>query len=213
MDARTGGRLALDEGLRNMITGRLARHDRQAIPADSGLKRAAVALALAEHEWGGACVLLTERASGLRAHSGQWAFPGGRSDPGEMPWQTALREAEEEIGLALGAEAVLGELDDYPTRSGYAITPVVVWAGPSPALRLNPIEVASVHRVPLDHVVLDVFEFLPQEDTDRPIVRMALWGDHLYAPSAAMLYQFREVALAGRATRVADLDQPEFARR
>ena len=73
-------------------------------------------------------MLLTRRAAGLRAHRGQWALPGGRCDEGETPVEAALRELHEELGLELGPDDVLGLLDDYPTRSGYLITPVVVWA-------------------------------------------------------------------------------------
>ncbi len=216
MDVPVGieSRYLLGETLRRTVTERLSLHDRLTSPRNA-LKRAAVALVLTDAEDGrGAAVLLTVRMSRLRAHSGQWAFPGGRCDKGETPVEAALRETREEIGLVAGPQDVLGVLDDYPTRSGYLISPVVVWAGPTPDLRLNGEEVESVHRVPLDHVSQQhAFEFLAQPDCDRMIVRMALWGDHLYAPAAAMLYQFREVALAGRATRVIDLDQPEFARR
>src|SRR5580658_8443687 len=99
---------------------------------------------------GGIALLLTLRAAGLRAHRGQWALPGGRCDEGETPVTAALRELHEELGLALGPADVLGLLDDYPTRSGYLITPVVVWADTNAALAPNPAEVASVHRIPLD---------------------------------------------------------------
>lgn len=215
MPAGFDGSYSLGEPLRLRVARRLARREAIAHSEGGGLKRSAVALVISNADEGpGAAVLLTERTTRLKAHSGQWAFPGGRCDEGETPLATALREAREEIGLEAGPGDVLGLLDDYPTRSGYLITPVVVWAGPTPALQLNRHEVASVHRIPLDHVAGDgAFEFLPQADCDRMIVRMSLWGDHLYAPAAAMLYQFREVALAGRETRVADLDQPEFARR
>ena len=94
------------------------------------LKRAAVAIALVEADEadGGTALLLTRRAAGLRTHRGQWALPGGRCDEGETPVAAALRELHEELGLGLGPGDVLGLLDDYPTRSGYLITPVVVWA-------------------------------------------------------------------------------------
>src|SRR3984885_14925139 len=93
------------------------------------LKRAAVAITLVDSGAGhGTAMLLTLRAAGLRAHRGQWALPGGRCDQGETPVEAALRELHEELGLALAPDDVLGLLDDYPTRSGYLITPVVVWA-------------------------------------------------------------------------------------
>jgi 8-oxo-dGTP pyrophosphatase MutT (NUDIX family) len=106
--------------------------------ANGELKHAAVAIALAgSGEAAETSFLLTRRAAGLRSHRAQWALPGGRCDDGETPLEAALRELEEELGLTLSASAVLGLLDDYPTRSGYLITPVVVWteAGQSMAPR------------------------------------------------------------------------------
>ena len=89
------------------------------------------------------------RAAGLRRHGGQWACPGGRRDPGETPEAAALRELEEEIGLALPPEHVLGCLDDFPTRSGFVITPVVMWSDAPGAFAPDPTEVAEIHLVPL----------------------------------------------------------------
>lgn len=182
-------------------------------PAPATLKRAAVAIALVENGAadGGIALLLTLRAAGLRAHSNQWALPGGRCDPGETAAVTALREMHEELGLQLGPDSVLGELDDYPTRSGYLITPVVVWAGASSDLSPNPDEVASVHRIALSEIARDdAFNFISIPESDRLVVRYRHGGDHIHAPTAALIYQFREV-LAGRETRVADLEQPVFA--
>jgi 8-oxo-dGTP pyrophosphatase MutT (NUDIX family) len=176
------------------------------------LKRAAVALALtAAGEGDETAFLLTRRAAGLRAHRAQWALPGGRCDAGETQIQSALRELHEELGLELGEGAVLGLLDDYPTRSGYLITPVVVWAGGDGAIVPNPQEVASVHRVPLDIIEREKsFDFVAIPESARRVIRFH-WDERMiHAPTAAMIYQFREV-LAGRKTRVADLEQPVFA--
>ena len=96
--------------------------------------------------------MLTLRASGLRAHSNQWALPGGRCDRGESQAEAALRELHEELGVKLGEGDVLGLLDDYPTRSGYLITPVVAWAAGSATLTPNPDEVASAHRIALTDI-------------------------------------------------------------
>jgi len=178
-----------------------------------GLKPAAVALALvaADDGSGEAAFLLTRRAAALRAHAGQWALPGGRCDPGESFGQTAARELEEELGLSLGADAVLGLLDDYPTRSGYAITPVVAWLGGAAALRPNPLEVAEAYRIRLDSIAGDdivTFETIPE--SPRPVIRVNINEHRIHAPTAAMIYQLREL-VAGRITRVAHLEQPVFA--
>ena len=123
----------------------------------------------------------------------------------------ALRELHEELGLALSAADVLGVLDDYPTRSGYLVTPVVAWVAGAPALALNPHEVDSVHRIDLAAIEAeDAFDFVRIPESERQVVRLRLDGDFIHAPTAALIYQFREV-LAGRSTRVADLEQPVFA--
>ena len=76
-------------------------------------------------------LLITRRATGLRRHSGQWALPGGSREPGESVEETALRELREETGVVVAPDEVLGVLDDFATRSGFLITPVVVWGGPA----------------------------------------------------------------------------------
>lgn len=202
-----------DHATRRNIATRCAAFAR--LPASDpvpALKRAAVAIALTEAETsGGTAVLLTLRASGLRAHSNQWALPGGRCDEGETPAQAARRELHEELGLELGAADVLGLLDDYPTRSGYLITPVVLWAGTGAALSPNPEEVASVHRIALDSIEdADAFSFTTIPESPRRVIRFRHAGQFIHAPTAALIYQFREV-LAGRDTRVAELEQPVFA--
>ena len=176
------------------------------------LKRAAVAIVLVEAEAsGGTALLLTRRAAGLRAHRSQWALPGGRCDAGETRPQAALRELHEELGLELGASDVLGLLDDYPTRSGYLITPVVVWAAGNGVISPNPEEVASVHRIALDEIAAEnAFSFTTIPESTRRVIRFRHAGQFIHAPTAALIYQFREV-LAGRDTRVAELEQPVFA--
>ena len=203
-----------DEAFRDRVACRCAAFTHLgADDTGNALKRAAVAILLLETEDGSgeAAFLLTRRAKGLRGHSGQWALPGGRCDSGETTAQAALREIGEEVGLALDADAVLGTLDDYPTRSGYLITPVVVWAGLNPALHLNHEEVAFVHRVPLDEIAReDAVAFTTIPESPRRLVHMNINRTTVHAPTAALLYQFREL-LAGRTTRVADLEQPVFA--
>jgi 8-oxo-dGTP pyrophosphatase MutT (NUDIX family) len=159
-----------------------------------------------------AAFLLTRRAAGLRAHPGQWALPGGRLDGDEDPASAARREVAEELGLRIGAEQVLGVLDDFPTRSGYAMTPVVLWGPGSGVIDANPDEVESVRVVPLaqlDHPESPSFERIPE--SEAPIIRMRLSDRWINAPTAAILYQFREVMLHGRPTRVAHYEQPVWA--
>jgi 8-oxo-dGTP pyrophosphatase MutT (NUDIX family) len=203
-----------DDTTRRNIAGRCADFARlpESEPV-SALKRAAVAIALVEAgaPRRGTALLLTLRAAGLRAHRGQWALPGGRCDEGETPVLAALRELHEELGLELGEENVLGLLDDYPTRSGYLITPVVVWAGANAKVSLNPAEVASVHRIALREIAhADAFDFVAIPESTRRVIRFRHAGRFIHAPTAALIYQFREV-LDGRATRVAELEQPVFA--
>lgn len=175
------------------------------------LKRAAVVLALTAADHGETAFLLTRRASHLRAHSGQWALPGGRCDAGETAVDAALRELAEELALELSTDSVLGVLDDYPTRSGYLITPVVVWADDAAAIRPNPDEVASVHRIALSTIERDdAFDFVAIPESARRVIRFHHQMSLIHAPTAALIYQFREV-LAGRPTRVTDLEQPVFA--
>jgi 8-oxo-dGTP pyrophosphatase MutT (NUDIX family) len=177
------------------------------------LKRAAVVIALVEagDDARETALLLTLRAASLRAHRGQWALPGGRCDAGETAIEAALRELHEELGVELGPDDVLGLLDDYPTRSGYLITPVVVWADNSAALSPNPQEVASVHRIALGTIEqADAFDFIAIPESARRVIRFHHAGRLIHAPTAALIYQFREV-LAGRDTRVTELEQPVFA--
>jgi mutator protein MutT len=211
--------------LRLQIGARLGAFDVQSLPAD-GRRHAAVALAvseaghgadlpaLPEHaQWSDApALLLTKRAADLRSHAGQWALPGGRIDAGETPEEAALRELAEEVGLRLDADAVLGRLDDYATRSGYLITPVVVWAGAARDMVPNAAEVASIHRIPADELLRPDAPILNQvSGAEHPVLRMPVGDRWIAAPTAAFLYQFRELCLLGRPTRAAHFDQPVFA--
>lgn len=202
--------LIFDETLRAAMRDHLARFERRRASAPD-LRPAAVALVVVPDAAGRAAVVLTRRAMGLRKHGGQWALPGGGLDPGETPETAALRELHEEVGLALPPDHVLGCLDDYPTRSGFVITPVVVWGSAEP-LHPDPREVAGAYHVPLADL-LDpanvVTHTIPQ--SDRPVLALAILGTLIYAPTAAILHQFAEVAVLGKDTRVAHYEQPLFA--
>jgi 8-oxo-dGTP pyrophosphatase MutT (NUDIX family) len=214
-----------DDALRATLAARLAAWPVRALEVP-GARRAAVALAVVDAGHGAAlaglpthdtwsddaALLLTRRPAHMNRHARQWALPGGRIDAGETPERAALRELHEEVGLDVAPGAILGRLDDYATRSGFVITPLVVWAGAAPALAPSPDEVESAHRVPLVEWLRDDAPILdpPHEAGGPPVLRMPLGDDWVAAPTAAIVYQLREVLLLGRDTRVAHFDQPRF---
>lgn len=198
--------------MRAGFQARLDGFDRIPLASSQELRPAAVAVTLLPGDDGAPAFVLTRRAARLNAHTGQWALPGGGVEPGESVEQAALRELEEEVGVALGADSVLGLLDDYPTRSGYNITPVVVWCAADSVLKPDPREVAAVYRVALselEHPETPRLRTIPE--SDRPVISLPLIGHDIHAPTAAVLYQFREVVVHGRSTRVAHFEQPVFA--
>ena len=214
-----------DDQLMAILRARLAAWPVQAI-SDPRHVRAAVALAITDEGPGAGvpglprhggwshrpALILTRRSRDLRSHAGQWALPGGRLDAGETPEQAALREMHEEVGLQLDAGAVLGRLDDFATRSGYVITPVVVWAGDARQLLAEPGEVRSIHRIPVAEFMRPDAPLLDQvPHSPHPVLRMPVGEHWIAAPTGAIVYQFCEVCMAGRDTRVAHYEQPLFA--
>ncbi|MGX8014275.1 NUDIX hydrolase (plasmid) [Mesorhizobium sp. ORM8.1] len=155
---------------------------------------------------------LIKRASALRAHPGQFAFPGGKRDMGETAVKAALRELREELGIVVAEDRILGRLDDFVSRSGYVMSPVIVWVGDMGEIRPNPSEVARAFTISLLHLSSPgIAEWFYVADSSRPALRLAIGSSYLYAPAAAILFQFMET-LMGRITRVSDIEQPEFAR-
>jgi 8-oxo-dGTP pyrophosphatase MutT (NUDIX family) len=202
---------SFDDALRDLAAERLGVFERAALPLD-GRHAAAVAVTLVADTERRPCFVLTRRAAKLSRHAGQWALPGGRLDPGETATDAALRELHEEVGLALAPGAVLGLLDDYATRSGYVITPVVVWGGADAVLERDPREVAAVHRIQLADLFRPEVPRLRQiPQSERPVLSIPLHVADVHAPTAAIVYQLREVVLRGLATRVAHYEQPVFA--
>lgn len=197
--------------LRDRLQANLSAFEPRRQP-DRGLKHAAVVLAVTRYALE-AAIIVTRRANTLRAHTGQWALPGGRLDAGETTSQAALREMHEEINLSLNEDQILGFLDDYVTRSGYLMTPVVVWNDtPWDQLHPNPDEVATISPFGFSELARTDSPLLgdaPQ--SDRPVLSMHFQDDVIFAPTGALLYQFREVAMLGRSTRVLHYDQPRFA--
>jgi 8-oxo-dGTP pyrophosphatase MutT (NUDIX family) len=234
--------ITYDEALRDRLRANLAAHDRRTVTDPTKRHAAvAVVLVDSElgedrvdpapvDDWiagrpmeagldgrmvgvsGGAAFLLCRRASRLSAHSAQWALPGGRIDPGETPIEAALRETDEEVGVRLPESAVLGLLDDYSTRSGYVITPVVVWGGGRLELRPSPAEVVAVYRIGLHQLQReDSPRFIAIPESPRPVVQIPLGNDLIHAPTGAVLLQLRWLGLEGRDDRVDELEQPVFA--
>ncbi len=161
---------------------------------------------------GGAAILLTRRGSHMSAHARQWALPGGRIDGGETPLEAALREIHEEVGLRLDTTSLLGRLDDYPTRSGYVMSPFVFWAGDDAEPVANPDEVASIHRISIRELARpDSPRFVEIPESPRPVIQVPIGGDLIHAPTGAIMYQFRAVAYDGDDTRVDEFEQPVFA--
>ena len=203
---------AFDDHFGVRVRANVAAFERRGIGRDTR-RPAAVAAVLLADEAGRACFVLTRRATTLRDHKGQWALPGGRIDGDETPEEAALRELREEVGLELGLDSVLGCLDDYGTRSGFVITPVVVWAGAAVGeLVPNPAEVAHAYRVPFAELDRpDVPRTISIPESDRPVIQLPLLGTLIHAPTAAVLYQMREVVVHGRPTRVEHFEQPVWA--
>lgn len=211
--------------LRQTLTQRLRDYPARAIEPGE-LRRAAVAFAVvdaglgadlpgfaAHGQWNNdAAFVLTRRAARMNRHAGQWSLPGGRIDDDETPLDAALRELHEEVGLVVGTADVLGTLDDYATRSGFVITPYVVWAGSAPTLTPDPNEVAGAHRIPFTELLRDDAPILdpPHAGFHQPVLRMPLGEHWVAAPTAAILYQFAQQCLLDRAMPVAHFDQPRF---
>jgi 8-oxo-dGTP pyrophosphatase MutT (NUDIX family) len=197
---------SFDGALRQRVVANLSVHTPVCL-SDADARASAVGVVLIADDVGRACFVLTRRAENLRRHSGQWALPGGRLDQGEAAVDAARREVFEEVGVRLSADSVLGQLDDFLTRSRHLIAPFVFWADSAAELHINPHEVAAAYRVPLEQ--------LEQPDNPRrePLLHFQLEvpGTTVYAPTAAILFQFRELALHGRHVRVSDEEQPRFA--
>jgi 8-oxo-dGTP pyrophosphatase MutT (NUDIX family) len=194
---------------RESLVSALRAFERREHPLN-GRRAAAVAVVVVDGE-DGPGIVLTKRSARLRAHAGQWALPGGRVDEGETSEDAALRELHEELGLDVATDAVIGRLDDYPTRSGFVMTPVVVWSGLSAdAMTPNAAEVASAHVVTADTLAVEP-RFITIPESSSPVIQLPMLNTLIHAPTAAIVYQFRELALYDRVTRVDELEQPVFA--
>jgi 8-oxo-dGTP pyrophosphatase MutT (NUDIX family) len=193
------------------MAAHLAAFERRQIERED-LRRAAIAVLLSPHE-GELTYVLTRRALTLRRGAGNYALPGGNLERGEDAIAGAIRETAEELGVRVRRRQVIGVLDDFVTLGGHAVTPVVIWSSRPLALEPDPIEVHEAWRLPireLDHPGSPRSE--PNPD-GPPILKMFARGHWINPPTAAILYQFREVALHGRATRVIGIGQPTWTAR
>lgn len=193
---------------RAAVTARVSGFERRAADLPDA-RAAAVAITIAERD-GRHGIWLTKRPATMRRHAAQYALPGGRLDPGEDQPSAALRELHEEIGIELPADSVIGMLDDYPTRSGFVITPVVCWSDGTHIPNPNPDEVSQLFFVTFDELMVEP-RFLTIPESDRPVIQLPIVGALVHAPTAAVIYQFAEVVLRDRHTRVDGFEQPVFA--
>jgi len=197
------------QALRARLAANLAGFPRLALETE-GRRRAAVAIVLSPIA-GRMHYVLTRRALTMRRGAGNYALPGGNAEAGEDAIDAALRETEEELGVRLGRRDALGLLDDFVTLGGHVVTPVVFWTDRELTLVPDPAEVHEAWQNPLtdlDHPESPRREDHP--DGGEPILRMYVRGQWVNPPTAAWLYQFREVALHGRHTRVRTVGQPNW---
>lgn len=197
---------------RDTIAANLAAFPRRALDP-TGRRRAAVAIVLSAQD-GELTYLLTRRALTMRRGAGNYALPGGNLEPGEDAVTAAIRETSEELGVAITPREALGMLDDFLTLGGHIVTPVVFWSAETLSLNPDPIEVDRAWFEPverLNHPDSPMSEDHP--DGGEPILRMFADDNWINPPTAAWLYQFREVALHGRLIRVSMIGQPEWTAR
>lgn len=198
--------------LRSGIARRLAGFERVAI-APEGRRCAAVAIVVSPTDAGPA-FLLTKRAMHLRRGAGNYALPGGHLEPGEDAIEAARRETAEEVGVRLPRRAAVGLLDDFVTLTGTVVTPVVFTTPRPLSPRPDPQEVAHVWLVPLadlDHP--EAPRRVRNPAGGPPLLRMHARGVWVNAPTAAWLWQFREVCLRGQACRTDAVGQPSWTAR
>lgn len=170
-------------------------------PLRDTLTPAAVLVALVERPEG-FTVMLTQRTDHLRDHAGQISFPGGKIEKHDAdPIATALREAEEEVGLAPHVVDVVGSLDRYVTRTGFAVTPVVGFVSPPFSVNPDPFEVAEVFEVPLRHFLTPGNRQRHSYDIQgqtRHYYAMPYKNYYIWGATAGMLVNLVDVLLADR---------------
>lgn len=201
-----------NEDLRTTLQRRLDQFDSRT-SCDKSLTPAAVVIAVSAHSARDeACIYITVRSASLRKHAGQLALPGGKVDAGETVPEAALRELSEELGVHLKESHIMGQLDDFQTQSGFTISPIVVWNDSTEPMSINADEVASVYEVPFSELLSEQLASVDETQTPPMFsINPPTINHKVYSPTAAMVYQFREVLLLEKSTRVSDYAQPTFA--
>ena len=211
------GMLQHNQLLRETLQANFQVFDRQQAASAVPPRRAAVGIVLAPNELGECCYIFTQRSLNLRRSAGQYALPGGMLDEGETAVEAVRREVAEEVGVSLGLETLVGELDDFVTLAGIAMTPVVLWSPDPIALAPAPDEVHEAWLVPIaelnhpDAPKMIKDSHAPAESAPM-ILRMPVRGEWINPPTAAVLYQFREVVIHGRLVRVDETTQPQWTK-
>ncbi len=195
--ADIAARLASSPPLEELLTA--DDLEKQHFASQQPLKLAAVLLLVVNHA-GDPTVVFTQRTADLADHAGQISFPGGRCDESDCtPERTALREAEEEVGIPAERIEILGRLPEYRTSTGYAVTPVVGWAEPPVTYRPDPREVADVFEVPLAFL-LDAGNHRYEKAFYRGRVRnywaMPYGERFIWGATAGMLVTFQRILIS-----------------
>ena len=175
---------------------------------DQSLRKASVGIIIVESQEGKAGFILTRRSKGLRNHSYQYALPGGRIDPGETREETVLREVREEIGISISSNEILGCLDEYETRSGFSITPVVLWVEDLTTMVPEPNEVDEILIIDLEELFRnDSPRWVDIDESEKQVLQLPIKNRLIHAPTAALLYQFKEVGIAGNLLRTDHVEE------
>lgn len=203
--------LTFSEDLRKRIASNLKNHP-TITHERVDLRRAAVAVAVAPQENGQSGFILTRRSRNLQTHSHQYALPGGKIDVGETQEQTVLREVHEEIGIRAETNVILGYLDDYVTRSGFIITPIVLWIPDLQNLKPEPGEVDEIFIIGFDELFRpDSPRWVKIPESKKLVLQLPLRNRLIHAPTAALIYQFREIGIQGNLIRTDEIEEPVWA--
>ena len=196
--------------IKPVLRARLEARNRLTVPLEPGQRSAAVALVTFPYR--NEIHLMIIKRIGRGTNPGQWALPGGKTDGAETAIETAIRELAEETGLLAEPSDVIGRLDDFSTLSGFVITPVLIALTGQRALRRDPVEVASLHPIPINRLAA-IREPRWTTGVNR-LLQLPLRHDMvIHAPTGAILWQFAEVVLRGNDVHVSDFLQPDFTAR